>query len=158
MNQRELMAEVETILEDAKTAILSTVDGNDRPHVRWMTPVVLRERFGALFAVTSPSFEKVRQLKAHAEVEWMLQTRSLNKIVTLKGVVNLLDNVSIRSEVLEAVGPRLNVFWRVNTDERDLLVLETVIREAIFWAPMKGVREVISFSGGGRADGSKNNR
>jgi len=57
-------------------------------------------------------------------------------------VLATVDNPSLRSEVLEIVGPRLHAFWKVCADERDLLVLETIIIEVgIFYMPMKGSKE-----------------
>jgi pyridoxamine 5'-phosphate oxidase len=78
-------------------------------------------------------------------VQWIFQTRSLDKIINVEGKVNLLDNPSIRSEVLEVVGPRLVAFWKINVDERDLLVLETVIEKATYYLPMKGTKETVIF-------------
>ena len=34
-------------------------------------------------------------------------------------------------------------FWKLKGDERDLVVLETIIDEAVYYKPMKGVKEVV---------------
>jgi general stress protein 26 len=146
MNQNELMYKVEQILNDSNAGILATIDKDGTPRVRWMTPAILKGRLNALFAVTSPEFEKVVQLDSRPEVEWMIQTRALDQIVNLRGKINILDNPSIRSEVMEHLGRKLRVFWKVNTETTEFLVLETVIEEATFFRPMKGYKETVHFT------------
>lgn len=146
MDQQELMYKVEQLLEDSKTGVLATLSQDGTPRMRWMTPTVLKGRTNALFAITSPDFGKVMQLTLHPDVEWMIQTRSLNQVVTLRGKINVLDNPSIKAEVMESLAKRLTVFWRVNTEKTDFIVLETVISEATYFQPMKGQRETIRFA------------
>ncbi len=146
MTKREFLAKLETLLAEAHTAILATTDQSGNPHMRWMTPTFIKGKPGAIYAVTSSNFGKVTQLKTHPNVEWMLQSPALDVIISIKGKMNLLDNPSIRSEVLEAVGPSLRVFWKINQAERDLLVLETIIEETTFYLPMQGTKQTIKYN------------
>ena len=146
MNVHEIMNKISSILEDAKAGVLATVDTSGRPHMRWMTPTLVQGRPGTIFAVTSPQFAKAIHLASHPEAEWMLQTRSLDEIVNIKCRINILDNPSIKAEILEAVGKKLTVFWKVN-NTMDFIILETVIEEATYLSPMKGIREVVYFNG-----------
>lgn len=145
MKQNDFLAELDGMIEDAKAGLLATVDSEGAPHMRWMTPAILKDRNGAVYAVTSRNFAKKEQLSGNTKVQWMFQSRSLNKIIYLNGTVNLVDNSSMLNEVLEVVGPRLRVFWNVNTDESSLIVLETVMEEGTLFLPMKGVREKVRF-------------
>ena len=145
MNQHEIMYKVEQILETTPTGVLATVDNAGNPRMRWMTPAVIKGRPDVLFAITSPDFEKVTQLDIHADVEWMIQTRALDQIVNLRGKINILDNPAIRSEIMEHLAKKLTVFWRVNTERTDFVVLETIIESAMFFRPMKGYKETIQF-------------
>ena len=144
MTPGELMVEIDRMIEEVGAAILATVGKDGEPHMRWMTPAILRERPGVVFAVTSASFGKVKDIEENQSVQWIFQTKTLNRIITLNGYINLIDNSSIRSEVLEAIGNKLRVFWNYNEDERDLLVLETIVRNATFSLPMKGFKEEIN--------------
>jgi general stress protein 26 len=144
MTRQELLARLGAILEETGTGLLATVDDEGRPRMRWMTPALLAGRSGALFALTSPGFAKAAQISGHPSVEWMFQSPSLKEIVTVRGRVNLVDNPSIRSELLEAVGPRLRAFWKLKQDERDLLVLETVLEEGSRYTPMTGDKVSVS--------------
>ena len=144
MDMQQLMGLLERILDQAKTAVLATVDAEGRPHMRWMTPAVLHGREGVLYAVTSPRFAKVAQLDAAPQVEWMVQTPSLDEVVNLTGRINIVDNPSLKAEIAEAIGKRLSVFWRVNTEPAELVVLETVIEQATVFHPMTGERQMLT--------------
>jgi len=145
MTKRDIMAEIGKILDDAKTALLATVDREGRPHMRWLTPAVIRGRVGALYNVTAPNSEKLEQLRANPNVQWMIQTRALDRIITLNGKINIVENPSIRTEVLEAVGDKLTVFWKIHEQEWEVCVLETVIENATFYLPMKNRKEKVEF-------------
>ena len=147
MNEVEFTALLDTIIEDAKTAVLATVDSDGRPHVRWMTPTLLAGRPGAIYAVTSPDFQKAAHLDTNPRAAWMFQTRLLSRIARVSGKVNVIDNSAMKNEVLEGIGRRLNVFWRVNKDPSKLVVLETVIETAEYSEPMKNKYERIAFKG-----------
>ena len=146
MDQKGFSALVERIIDEAKAALLATVDADGRPHVRWMTPAVLPGRPGAIYAVTSPEFRKSRHLAANPKAQWIFQTKLLDRIATVNGLVNVVDNSAMKAEVLEGIGRRLTVFWKVNTDPSKLVVLETVIESASYFEPMRGKRELIDFS------------
>ena len=63
----------------------------------------------------------------------------------MRGTVSVVDNPSLRAEVLEAVGPRLRTFWSLAKDARDLVVLETAIEEATRYLPMEGRKSMVRF-------------
>jgi general stress protein 26 len=144
LNKRDVMATLEMILNEAHTAVLATVDDQGRPHLRWMTPALIGGREGAVFAVTSPGFDKTRQLEKHPEVEWLFQTPLLDTVVIARGKINVLDNPSIKAEVLESLGPYMHSFWRLQGEAREMVVLETIIEEAVCYWPLKGRKEVVS--------------
>lgn len=145
MKQKDFLIELDDMIEDAKAGLLATVDVDGAPHMRWMTPAVLKDRVGAVYAVTSRNFAKKEQLSENGKVQWMFQSRSLNKIIYLNGSINLVDNSSMLNEVLEVVGPRLRVFWNVNPDQSSLIVLETILESGSLFLPMKGVKEEVKF-------------
>jgi pyridoxamine 5'-phosphate oxidase len=146
MTQNDVMNELDVIIDEAKTAVLASADSEGSPHMRWMTPTLLKDRKYAIYAITSKGFDKAGQLEDNPSVEWMFQTPQLDRVVNVRGKVNLMENPSLRSEVLEAIGARLGAFWKLKSDESSLLVLETVIESARFFKPMQGVRVDVSFS------------
>ena len=140
------MQEMENLLESSRSAILATVGKAENPTMRWMTPTTVRGRTGALYAVTSRNFAKREHLAKNPKVQWMIQSRSLEKVITVNGRVNVIENSAMKAEVLEAIGPRLPVFWKVNPDPDTLVVLETIIDEGTCFIPMKGTKETVSFT------------
>jgi len=54
-----------------------------------------------------------------------------------------VDNPSLRNEVLETMGRRLTAFWQQSADTASFVVLETVLAEAAYYLPMKGIRFVV---------------
>ena len=141
MKQGDFLFEQEEMIDEVKTGLLATVDSKGRPRMRWMTPAILKDRNGALYAVTSRDFAKREELNEKPQVQWMFQSRSLDKILYVDGKVNVVENSSMLNEVLEVVGPRLRVFWNVNPNETSLVVLETVMEQGAVFLPMKGIKE-----------------
>ena len=137
------------LLDEHKVALLATTDGDGRPHARWLSPAVLGDRPGALYAVTLPSYSKVIQVRAQPCVEWLVQKPDLSEVITLRGRVNVIDNPMLRTEVLEAIGPRLWSLWKLADGERELVVLETVITEAVHYLPLQGRTSSARYSPGG---------
>ncbi len=129
---------LERILEKSHVAVMSTVDSDGRPRSRWMTPAVVRGRRGFLYTVSAPHFDKIEQINKNSAVSWLLQTRSLDEVLEVVGKAQVIDNPALKSEVLEAIGGHLTTFWRVNPDETELIVVETVIEEMTYLEPMKG--------------------
>ncbi len=138
---------MERVLEVSRIAILATVDADGRPHVRWMTPTVVRGRDGFLYAVTSPDFHKAAEAEENPAVEWLIQTKSLDEILTVRGQISVVDDAAAKAEVLEAIGGNLGVFWKMNPDESKLVVLETEIDEIVQLKPMTGHRTLTRIGG-----------
>ena len=128
------------VVDESHAAVLASVDTSGRPHVRWVVPGFLPDRSGAVYTVSVSSYPKIEQLLNNPHAEMMFQTHGLNKIINLRGVVNILDNPSIRSEALECLGERLHAFWRSALPEGDLVVLEFVLQEATYYVPMNNSR------------------
>jgi pyridoxamine 5'-phosphate oxidase len=140
------MGVLDAIIDEVQVGVLATVDPEGRPAMRWMTPTQVRGRQGYLYALTSPNFRKTQHIANQSRVEWMFQTPDLNRIVTVIGEISMVDNPQLKSEVLEAIGRRLEVFWRVNR-QQDFIVLETRIDEIKLFKPMKQERHGAKLGG-----------
>jgi len=141
-----MMNEIQSIIDDAKVGVLATVDSSNLPHLRWVTPGLLKDHPRSIFIITSPAFAKAIHAKDNPKVEWMLQTRALDKVVNATGIISILDNPSLKSEVLEVVGARLRTFWHVSQDKHTMIVMETVLENATHFLPAKGKKETVSFA------------
>lgn len=140
MNADELIRRMERLVSASKVAMLTTIDDKGFPRSRWMTPTLLKGRPGFIYAVTSPKSEKATQIGKNAKVEWTFQSTVLDEILSAVGATTLVDDPQFKAEVLEAIGPNLSIFWRVNPDSRNLIVVETAISEITCFFPMRNER------------------
>ncbi len=148
MNARDVMDRLQSILFAHGAGILATVGEDGKPHVRWLTPMIFPTKPTVIYPLTIPSFPKIGQIKTNPYVEWMFQSPLLDEVITARGRINIVDNPSLRAEVLEAIGGRLRALWKLTDDARDLSVLETVVEEATLYSPLDGTKEVASISAG----------
>jgi general stress protein 26 len=139
----EAFGRLENILSEVKVGILSTVDDQGKPHMRWMTPIVAKGRKGCLYAVSSPRFRKVAEIEACPDVAWLFQTKALDEIMLVRGKICAIDNPQLKSEIIEGIGRNLEIFWRTNPNESEMVVLETTIEEIEYQLPLKGRREIV---------------
>ena len=144
MKKHEILNTIEKLIDESKVGVMASICKDGKPHVRWMTPTTLKGRPGVIFAVTAPGTCKTEHISENPDVEWMFQNKTLNEIVQVRGRVNLLENPSIKAEVMQILGKRLQVFWKIN-EETDFVVLETVIEEAEYFHPIKGIKETVVF-------------
>lgn len=145
MQKSEILDLVERLLEDAKTAVLATTDGNGSPRMRWMTPGLLKTRPGRIFAVTTPSAAKLLNLEKIPRVQWMFQDRALTKIVYVNGMMAGIQSPALKKEIIEELGSELTMFWKINREKTDFVVLETAPVDAEYFRPMLGKRERVVF-------------
>jgi len=145
VDQAGAIAALERLVETTNIAILANIDQAGRPRMRWMTPALIRGQKGSLYALTSPNFDKTVQLKENDNVEWMLQSKSLDEIMRVRGRIVLVDNPTLKADVTEALGGRLTAFWRVNPEASQLIVLETVIDTVVYYKPTSKEKHEIFF-------------
>ena len=148
MQGKSSFEKLQDLVEEVRIGIFITVDEKSSPHPRWMSPVFLPRLKGALYAVTSADNEKVRHLGANPRVSWIFQSKSLDRIATLNGLARLVKDPSLSAEVLEAIGPRLQVFWKYTGDPKKLLVVETILEDFSWFSPLKEGKVVEEISHG----------
>jgi len=145
MDSKELMRKARIILEDSKTAVFATSDKSGVPHMRWMTPAILKDSPETIYAVTSPRFGKIIQLESQPEAEWMIQAKDLREIINLKCKTNIIDNPSLKSQIIEAIGKQLENFWKINMGKNEFVALETIVYEGVYYVPLSGRKEIVIF-------------
>ena len=136
----ELFARLERLVEASKVGILTTMDAERYPQSRWMTPVVVRGRPGYVYAVTAPDSSKAAQIREHPKVEWFFQSKILDEVLSASGDAVLVNDPQAKAEVLEAIGPNLQIFWRVNPNAKNLVIVETEIQKLSCFYPMRNER------------------
>ena len=113
MDQQKFISKLAEIIDASNAGILSTRDENGITHIRWMTPILIRGRKGVIYAVTPQNSRKVQHILHNPDVTWMIQTRSLSQVINIYGKTNVIENPSLKTELLETVGDRLTMFWKL---------------------------------------------
>lgn len=133
-----LVDALERVIDAAGRAVLSTVDEEGAPQSRWMVAGMLRGAPGYIYAVTSPDSRKVREIRINPRVSWLLASEDFREVMSVVGDATIVDNPSLESVVLEAIGDRLATFWRVNAARGDVVVIETAVRAIDRLVPEQG--------------------
>lgn len=150
MSTESLMNLIDSLIDEVKTGVLATVDTGGIPRQRWITPGILPGRPGSIFIVTASHFAKVAQAEKNPDASILLQTRLLDKVLSLQGRLSIIGNPLIRSELLERIGGRLNAFWRINVPDREMVTLQFVITGAVLYLPLEGTKEILEPDTGGQ--------
>lgn len=146
METHEMLNKIESILDQVKTAVLATTDSEGHIHMRWMTPVVLKNRPGVIFAFSVPNAPKIKQIEKTGRASWMIQTRDLREIINARGRARIVDNPALKTELMDILGSRLVVFWKANAGQDEFVVIETIIEHAEYFKPMEeGSRKTVRF-------------
>jgi general stress protein 26 len=146
MDRNQIVNKIEEILDDAQTGIMTTIDPEGRPSLRWMTPAVLKYPSPAIYCFSIPRCEKLNHIAANNNVVWMIQRRDLREIVKIEGTANIIDNPATKGELFDRIGARLETFFKANTNAEEFVVIETVIEMAEYYMPIKGIVETVLFS------------
>ncbi|MBN1397582.1 MAG: pyridoxamine 5'-phosphate oxidase family protein [Bacteroidetes bacterium] len=147
MTKKEIILKIDELLDNSNCAILSTVSSDIKPCLRWMYPTIFPDMEQAIYAITSADFLKVEDLKKNPSASWMFQTKELNEIINVSGKINIIDNPSLKSMIIEKIGSKLHAFWKLKKESSDYIALETIIEYAVYFNPMEGEKEIVKFSG-----------
>ena len=137
MKEKDPLRALRALLDTIRVGVLCTVSKDAQPRCRWMTVAALPRVQGCFYCVTSKGSAKVKEIEANARVQWTFQPPTLDEIISVCGQAEVLQNPGLKAEVLEALGPNLTIFWRVNPDPAKLVVIETVVDNAKLFRPME---------------------
>ena len=137
MKDQDPLRAFRALLDAVRVGILGTLSEDGYPHSRWMTAATLPRVHDCVYCVTTAGSPKVQELERCDRVQWSFQSPTLREIVYLRGRAAVVNNPGLKAEVLEALGPNLATFWRINPDPAKLVVIETVIEKAKLFRPME---------------------
>lgn len=137
MREMEPIAALSSLLENSKVGMLATSGPEGQPHLRWVTAAMLKGEHRYLYCVTMSGTRKARDIGDNDRVAWSFQTPSLDTIVGVSGRARILDLPELKAQVLEALGRDLTTFWRINTNPKNLVVIESTIDDIRLYRPME---------------------
>ncbi len=138
-NKRELFECITEILEETKVGVMTTVDDNNHPHARWMVLSLLKDSEKCFYAISSPNAHKCHDIKNNPNINLLIQDKALTKVISITGKAQIIDNPSLRAQVIENIGSKLSTFWRVNSDrDYGFIVIEILPEEANYLESFTG--------------------
>jgi len=137
MKEMEPVAALKYLLDSSKVGLLATSGHDGQPHTRWVTAAMLPGERRLLYCVTMAGTRKAKDIVDNDRVAWSFQSPSLDTIVSLTGRARILDLPELKAQVLEALGRDLTTFWRVNTNPKHLIVIESTIDDISLYHPMQ---------------------
>ncbi len=140
MDGKQLLLELDSVLDTKRTGVLSTIDEKGFPQMRWMTPGIIPGQEGRIYCLANPDSLKVNQLEHNSQVGWMFNSGNMDRVISLKGRGKILQNPDLAGTVMEALGGNLANFWKLNHDPSHLLIIETIIEEIELYRPADGTR------------------
>jgi general stress protein 26 len=106
---------------------LATVDRSGGPHIRWMSTLSLEE-FPHLYALTSPTSQKVDHIRNHPQVSWMFTTEGSSMVVNLSGTATIISDKSALNRIWRLIEDKSNAFFlSLNTTTDGVVVIDTLI-------------------------------
>lgn len=151
MDQHHLLTRIETLIEESKVGLLATIDQDDKPRVRWMTPTIMPNRGASIFAFTASDAMKIQDIQHQPEVKWLIQTADLTEVVSVRGETYVVNNPALKAEVMEVLVPQITKLWTPDLYTVDTVILETVIRGATYYRPRENYEETVVFKSRAKA-------
>lgn len=126
----EYVVELAKKLADGKRpGILATVDENGMPHMRWMATVSLRD-WPLLYAITSPTSQKVQHIGHNSNVNWMFSNTEMNVVVNIRGKARIVTDFGTMQHVWKVLEDKSHAYFlSVADDGPGFAVIETDVEE-----------------------------
>ena len=135
MDAKQFLQKLRVLTGEEFFGVISYTSSDGAPRARWMSPAFIRGVDG-LFAVTSKRFGKALAIDQNPRVHWMFQDKALREVLGVSGRAVLIDNPSLKAQVIEVIGPHLSVFWGQTPDPEDLIVIETQLEQGEYYSTM----------------------
>lgn len=140
MNAADIIQSLERLISGSKVGLLTTVDQKGFPQTRWMTPALLQNRSGYIYAVTDPDSLKTAHIKEHPQVEWTFQSTVLNEVVSVTGRASLITDSELLENIMNEIGLNLQIFWQLSKDTKNIVIIETEIIGLSCFYPLRNER------------------
>lgn len=110
-----------------RPGVLSTVDSDGMPHLRWMATLSLQE-FPHLYALTSPSSRKIDHIRHNPRVSWMFTTEASTVVINLSGTATVLTDKQAINRIWRLIENKSSAFFlALNTETEGIAVIDTLV-------------------------------
>jgi general stress protein 26 len=102
VTSEEIITAAKELIAADRPFVLATVDQDGGPQVRWMGAVMLEEPLICYMAAGGQS-RKMEQLKANARAQLMFQSEKLDRVATLNGAAEMVENADTKHRAWDAM-------------------------------------------------------
>lgn len=110
IEKKNVIGLVKTLVEAGLPAVLSTVDQNGNPQLRWMSTLSFEE-FPIFYSLAAPESRKVAQIKQHPNVNWMFSNHDLSLIVNLIGRARILEDTTTLKRIWKQIKDKSRTYF-----------------------------------------------
>lgn len=143
MNDKEIIASATQLLGDTRAGLLTTIDLNGAPNVRWMATHTLLGSLDVMYTITSPTSNKAAEIAANPNVTWLFSRVNFTEIAKIRGKAFIEDDPLLKSQIWDAIGSRTWRYFTINKEDPTFAVLVTEFREIEYYAPGKQMFEPV---------------
>jgi len=139
----DLWRRIATILGNGGEGILTTCSVDGMPHATWMTAVI-HYQLKEVFAVTSPETQKIANIQANPQAEWMFSTPSFETVIYLSGSTEVVKDESESRRYWHDIPRKSKGFYRQYCDLDDFrkfAIIRTSVEKIVHCRPV-GYRKV----------------
>lgn len=122
-------------LSNQREALLTTVNPDGRPHATWMGTVCTSD-FVDLITLTGTRTDKVVNIRANPQVEWMFTSTDRETIVYFEGRAEIIHNDEMKHRYIQMVPPESRGFFmHYYRAGGEWCVIKTHITSAVYCVP-----------------------
>jgi general stress protein 26 len=142
MDKQQILAAAVRVVTQSFVGLLSTADGDGRPHSRLMGAAPVGAHLGRLYTLTGKTTRKVANIEANPRVCWVFFSPEYADVVTLYGRATVLESPTVTQEVWDHLANAARAYsMNVASDEHNVefVVIETKVDTIEYLCPGLGM-------------------
>ena len=109
-DSEDILGLARTLVNGHHPGILSTVNDEGKPEVRWMSTLDFSE-FPIFHTLTGPDSRKVEQIKKHPDVNWMFFNQDRSLILNVIGKARILTDTPTLKRIWKKVEDKSQAYF-----------------------------------------------
>ena len=139
----ELWRTASRLVADTRLAVLTTSDAAGMPHATWLN-ILADSEMEEVVTITAPNTQKIANLLANPQGEWMFASPSFETIVYLSGPTKILEGDEAKQRWDRMPGKSKGYFqnYCVTDDSTKFAVIRTQVTKVVYCRPI-GYRKTV---------------
>ncbi len=132
----ELWRAASEVAKSTKLAIMTTADASGMPHAAWMN-LLADSVMEEVICITAPNTQKIANLRANPQAEWMISSPTMETVVYLSGPTEILSDDEAR-KYWNSMPGKSQAYYRRYCDEDDpdkFCILRTKVTRVVYCRP-----------------------